>query len=128
MQARKFKFGRTKILLLSEVSLVGQLGTNLVYSAQIGRLAITIEVFHRNESDGTRFSKFQRKRIPPDVEVVGHPWLLFLAWKHEIFCYYCKLLSSGCALKHITQYLSSLKVLHLYLPSGQRGTWPERRY
>ena len=74
------------------------LGTNLVYLVQIGRLAIIIEVFRRTESDVTRFSKFHCKRIPSNIEVVGHPWLIFLAWKHEIFCYYCKLLSSGCAL------------------------------
>jgi len=37
--------------------------------------------FPRNESDGTRFSKFHRKRIPSHGEAAGHPWLILLAWK-----------------------------------------------
>jgi len=49
------------ILLLSQVSWVGMLGTTLDYLAKIGQLAITIEVFHRKESDGTPFSKFITK-------------------------------------------------------------------
>jgi len=49
------KFERTQILLLSGVSWVGMLGTNLVYLAQIGRLAITIEVFHRTGLMGHGF-------------------------------------------------------------------------
>jgi len=71
---------------------------NLVYLAQIGQLSIIIEVFHRNESDGARFSKLLCKIIPSNDEMAGHPWLIFLAWKREIFCYYCKLLSPGYAL------------------------------
>jgi len=49
------KFARTNILLLSEVSRVGMLGTDLVYLAQIGSLAIITKVFNRNEGDGARF-------------------------------------------------------------------------
>jgi len=57
--------------------------------------AIKIEVFSRNESDSTRFSKFHCKRLPPNGEAVGHPWLLFVAWKNIIFCYYFKVFSFG---------------------------------
>jgi len=49
----------------------GILGTTLDYLAQIGPPAIIIEVFPRNESDGTRFSKFHCKRIPSNGEVAG---------------------------------------------------------
>jgi len=83
------------ILLLSRVSWVRMLRTTLNYLAQIGPPAITIEAFPRNGSDMTRFSKFHCKRVLPNGEAVGHPWLLFLAWKNIIFCYYCKLFSSG---------------------------------
>ena len=72
--------------------------TNLDYWAQIGPPVITIEVFHWNEIDGTRFFKFHCKRIPPNDEAVGHLGLIFLAYKHGIFCYHCKLCSSGYAL------------------------------
>jgi len=70
------------------------------YLAQRGLLTITTEVFSRNKSDGTRFSKFHRKRVLPNGEAVGHPWLIHLAvgMANKIFCYYCKLFSSGCAL------------------------------
>jgi len=43
------------ILILSQELQVGILGTNLDYLAQIGPLAIIIEVFPRNESDGHVF-------------------------------------------------------------------------
>ena len=82
----------------SQMSWVGTLGTNLDYLAQIGPSVITMEVFPRNESDGTRFFKFHCKRIPPNGEAVGHPWLILLAYKHGNFCYHCKLCSSGYAL------------------------------
>jgi len=55
------------------------LGTTLDYLAQIGPPAIAIDVFPRNESDRTRFSKFHGKRITPNGEVAGHPWLILLA-------------------------------------------------
>ena len=84
-----------QMMLLSQVSWVGMLGTTLDYLGWIGPPAITIEVFLRNESDRTRFSKFQCKRLPRNGEEVGPPRLLFLAWKNVIFCYYCKLFSSG---------------------------------
>jgi len=96
------------VLLHSQVSWVGILGTTLNYLAQIGPPAIIIEVFLRNESDGTRFSKFHCKRIPSNREAVGHPLLLFLAWKSIIFCYYCKLFSSGYPLvQHSIPLLSA---------------------
>ena len=82
-------------MLLNQVSWVGMLGTTLDHLAQIGPLAISIEVFPRNEGDSTRFSTFHCKRLPPNGEAVGHPWLLFLAWKNKFFCCYCKLFSSG---------------------------------
>ena len=83
------------ILLLIQVSWLGRLGNTLDYLAQIEPPAITIEVFPRNENDRTRFSRLRCKRSPPNGQAVGHPWLLFLAWKNIIFCYYCKLFSSG---------------------------------
>jgi len=83
------------ILLLSQVSLVGMLGNTLDFLAPRGPPEITIEVFPSNESDRTRFSKFHCKGLQPYGEAVGHLWLLFLAWKNIIFCYYCKLFSSG---------------------------------
>jgi len=58
----------------------------MVYLAQLRPPAIIIQVLPRNETDGTRFSKFY-KRIPSDGEAVGYPWLLFLAWKNGIFCF-----------------------------------------
>jgi len=83
------------ILLLSQVLWFGMLRTTLDSLAEIGPPAIKTEVFPRNESDGTRFSKFHCKRLPPNGEAVGHPRLLFLAWKNIIFCYYFKLFSFG---------------------------------
>jgi len=71
------------------------LGTILEYLAQIRPPAITTDVFPTNESDRALLSKFHCKRLPPNGEAVGHPWLLFLTWKNIIFCYYCKLFSSG---------------------------------
>jgi len=82
------------ILPISQVPGVEMLGTNLDYLARIGPPVIIIEVFTRNESDGTRFSKFHCKRIPPNREAVSYPWLISLAWKIGIFCYYFKLFSS----------------------------------
>jgi len=49
--------------------------------------AIIMEVFPRNESGGTRFSKFHCKRVPSNGEAAVHSWL---AWKDRMFCYYCK--------------------------------------
>jgi len=46
-------------------------------------------------------SKFHCKRLPPNGEAVGHPWLLFLAWKNIFFCYYCKPFSSGYSLAQL---------------------------
>jgi len=97
------------ILLHNQVSWVGMLVANLDYLAQIGPPAIIL-VFARNESDGTRFLKFRCKRITPNGEVVGHPWLIFLDWKHGIFCYWCKLLSSGYALGQHSIFLPSAGV------------------
>jgi len=72
--------------------------TNLDYLARIKLPANIIEIFPRNESDGTRFSKFHGKRIPPNVEEVGHQSLTLQAWKNGIFCFYFKLFASGYAL------------------------------
>ena len=55
-----------------------------------------------NVSDRTRLSKFHWKRISSNGEAVGHPWLLFLARKNIIFCYYCKLFISGYALAQLS--------------------------
>jgi len=63
------------------------------YLAQIGPPAIIIEVFPRNKGGGTRFAMIHCKRRPPNGEAVGHPCLIYLAWKHGMFCYYCKLFS-----------------------------------
>jgi len=83
------------------------LGTNLDYLAQLGPPPIIIEVFPRSETDGTRFSKFHCKRIPSDGEAVVYPWLMFLAWKNGIFCYYCKRFSAGYPLaQHSISLLS----------------------
>jgi len=71
--------------------------TILDYLAWIELPANIIEVFPRNESDGTRFSKFHGKRIPPNVEAVGHQWITLQAWKNGIFSYYFKLFASGYA-------------------------------
>jgi len=87
-------------LLLSQVSWVGMLETNLDYLAQIGQTAIIIKLFHRKESGGTRFSMFLCKNIPPNGEAVGHPWLIYPAWKHGMFCCNCKLLSFIYTLYH----------------------------
>ena len=96
------------ILLLSQVSWVGRLETNLDYVAQTGPLAIIIEVFPTNRSDGTCSFKFHCKRIPPNAEGTGRPWLIFLPCKHGIFCYKCKLLSSGHTLaQHSIPLLSA---------------------
>ena len=115
------------ILLLSQVSWVGMLGTTLDYLGQIGPPAITIQVFPRNESGMTRFFKFHCKRLPQNGEAVGHPWLLFLAWKNIIFATTARF-STLDIHWHSTQHLSSLQVLHSYLFSDQGGIWPERRY
>jgi len=37
---------------------------------------VTTEVFPRNESDGTLFSKFPCKRVLPDGEAIDCPWLI----------------------------------------------------
>jgi len=83
------------ILLLSLVSWFGMLGATLDYLDQIGPPAITIEVF---ETRVTGNGYLSCKRLPPNGEAIGHPWLLFLARKNIIFCHYCKLFSSGYAL------------------------------
>ena len=77
----------------SQVLWIGMLETTLDYFAEIGPAAIKTEVFRRNESDRARFSKFHCKRLPPNDEAVGHPWLWILAWKNIMFCYYFKLFS-----------------------------------
>jgi len=66
--------------------------TNLDYLAWIELPANIIEVFPRNESDGTRFSKFQGKRIPPNVEAVGHQCLKLDAHGMRPMCFF-----SACA-------------------------------
>ena len=38
---------------------------------------------------------FTAKKLPSNGEAVSHLWLLFLAWRNRIFCYCCKLISSG---------------------------------
>jgi len=83
------------ILLRSQVSWVGMLGATLDYLAQIGQPAITIEVF---ETRVIGHGYLSCKRLPSNGEAVGHSWLLFLARKNIIFCYYCKLFRSGYAL------------------------------
>jgi len=56
------------------------LRTTLDCLAQIGPPAIvSIDVFPRNDSDGTRFSKFHSKRMPLNGEAAGNPWLILLA-------------------------------------------------
>jgi len=45
-----------------------------------------------------QFAKFHCKRAPSNGEAVGHAWLIYLAWKNGIFCYYSKLFSFGYAL------------------------------
>ena len=126
-----------QMMLLNQVSWIGMLGTTLDYLAQIRPPAITIEAFPRNESDRAQFSKLQCKRLPPNGEAIGYPWLLFLAWKIIIFCYCCTLFSSGYPLATLINtsssgyplaYLSPLQVLRPYLLSDHGGIWPERRY
>jgi len=78
------------------------------YLAQIGPPAIIIEVFPRNEGEETLYSKFHCKRISSNGEAVGHPWLLFLAWKNITFCYFCKHFGSGYPLaQHSIPLLSA---------------------
>jgi len=86
--------------------------------------AIIIEVFPRNESDGTRFYKFHCKRIPSNGEAAGHPWLIVLAWKNINFLLILQ--SFRLWISTITAFNTSLQVthkrplwLHSYLPSGQ---------
>jgi len=109
------------ILLPSQKSRVGMLGTIL------DDLAVITEVFTRIESNGTRFSKFHCKRITSNGEAESHPWLLFLAWKKRIFCYYCKLFGSGYPLvQHSIPLLSTACIRNSLLNQG--GAWPEMRY
>jgi len=78
------------------------------YLAQIGPPAIIIEVFPRNEGEETLYSKFHCKRISSNGEEIGHPWLLFLAWKNITFCYFCKHFGSGYPLaQHSIPLLSA---------------------
>jgi len=77
------------------------------YLAQIGPPAIIIEVLPRNKGEETRYCKFYGKTISSNGEAVGHPWLLLLAWKHIIFCYICKLFSSGYQLAQHSIHLLS---------------------
>jgi len=84
------------------------LETNLDYLTQIEPPTTIIEVFPRNESDGTHYFKFHCKRTLPNGEGVGHLWLIILPYKRGIFCYKCKLLSSGYALgQHSIPLLSA---------------------
>jgi len=54
------------------------------------------------------FFKFYCKILQPYGEAVGRLWLLFLAWKYIIFCYHCKLFSSGYPLaQHSIPLLSA---------------------
>jgi len=109
-----------EMMLLSQVSRVGMLGTTLDYLSQIGLPAITIEAFPINGSDRARLSKFHCKRLPPNGEAVGHPWLLFLAWKNIMFCYFFKLFSSGNPLaQHSIPLISAGTTLVLLFCSGR---------
>ena len=81
--------------------------TTLDYLAQIGPPAITIEVFPRNESDRTRFSKFHCKRLQPNGEAVGHPWLLFLAWKNNFCCFHCNFSALDIPAQHSIPLVSA---------------------
>jgi len=56
-----------------------------------------IEVFPRNETDGSRFSSFHAKRIPPNVDAVGYPWLK-LASGYALTQHSMPLLSAGTTL------------------------------
>jgi len=56
------------ILLLSQVSLVGKLGTNPDYLVQIGPPAIIIEVFPRKESNEPCFLSFTAKHYYQTVK------------------------------------------------------------
>ena len=95
------------ILLPSQRSWVGMLGTTLDYLAQIEPHTVTLEVFPRNESDGTRFSKFHCKRIPSNG-AAGHPRPILLSCKNKIFCFYCKVFGSGYPLsQHSIPLLSA---------------------
>jgi len=108
------------ILLPSQRSWVGMLRTTLDYLDQTGPPAIIIEVFPRNESDGTPLSKFHCKRIPSNGEAAGHPWLLLLAWKNGIFCYYFKVFDSGYLLsQHSIPLLSAGTTLGPPFSSGR---------
>jgi len=91
------------------------LETTLEYLAQIfeiGPPAVIIEVFPRNESDGTRFFKFHYKRIPS--KATSHPRLLLLVCKNIIFCYNCKVFGSGYPLAQHSVPLLSAGTIHSY--------------
>jgi len=92
----------------------------LDYLAQIGAPAIIIEVFPRNESDETWFSKIHCRRIPSNGETAGHPWLILLAWKNTIFCYYCQVFGSGYPL---SQHSIPLHSAGTTLVPGQEYGW-----
>jgi len=100
------------------------LRTTLDCLAQIGPPAVIIEVFPRNKSDRTPFSKFHCKRIPSNGEAAGHPHLIFLAWKNIIFCYYCRVFGSGYALTQhsipLCRYYTRAFLLIREVP-GQEG-------
>jgi len=107
MRARKFKIGMNKwsCYLLSQVSWVRMLGTTLDYFAKLGPPAITIEVFLRKESDGTRFSKFTTKwwKVTSSMAVIPS-----LEKYNILLGYYCKLFSSGYPLaQHSIPLLST---------------------
>jgi len=64
------------------------------------------------------------KRIPSNGEAAGHPWLIFLAWKNRIFCYYCKVFGSGYPLsQHSIPLLSAGTTL---VPPFWSGMCPAR--
>jgi len=106
------------------------LGTILEYLAQIRPPAITTDVFPTNESDRALLSKFHCKRLPPNGEAVGHPWLLFLTWKKYNFLLLLQTfqlwISTSAALitSRLCRYYTRISFL-IREVSGQRGGMTE---
>jgi len=95
-------------------------GTNLDYLARRRRPAIIIEVFPRNESDETRFSKFHSKRIQQNSEAVCHPWLILLALEKRNLLLLLQIFSRGYALaQHSMLLLSTATTLVPPFSSGR---------
>jgi len=81
-------------------------GTNPNYVAQIGPPAIMIEVFPRNECDGTQFSMFHCKRIQKTPSKVNHG---YYSWPGKIESFVTTANFSALDIHyHNTPYLSAL--------------------